>query len=304
MELPILKESGVEFNESTHQYFLEGKELQGITSTLVHRAYPHDYDGVSEEKLAERAEYGHKVHDMLEFCITNGVDSQMPEWDMFKAIVEEHGLTIVRCEYIVTDFQRFASPIDLVMMDWEGKIYLVDLKTNYAPPIDKATIQLSWYKRQFEAMNRDLNVAGCAVIWVRDDAKRGHLSGYYPITPWADEALDLLIDSELRDLPFDISQTYGDLPARVYDVQQYLLQLEAEVKAKTDELKQIKDGLCQIMLERNIKSFTTSVLKMTTVAPKPRKTFDSKGFAKDHPDLYDQYMKESEVKPSVRITYK
>ena len=304
MELPILKESGVVFNEGTHQYFLDGKELQGITSTLVHRIFPHDYDNVSQEKLNERAEYGHKVHDMLEFCILNGLDSDMAEWQMFKAIVAEQSLQVVRCEYIVTDFEHYASPIDVVMMNADGGVVLIDIKTNYAPPVEKATVQLSWYKRHFERMNPELKVVGCAVIWVRDDAKRGHLSGYYPITPWADEALDLLIDSDLKDLPFDIQQTYGTLPARVYDVQQYLADLEAEVKAKTEELKQIKDGLCQIMLEKGIKKFTTDVLQMTTVTPKPRETFDSKAFAADHPDLYKQYVKTGEVRPSVRITYK
>lgn len=304
MELPVLKESGVVFNEGTHQYFLDGKELQGITSTLVHRVFPHDYDNVSQEKLNERAEYGHKVHDMLEFCITNGLDSDMAEWQMFKEIVSEQSLQVVQCEYIVTDFEHYASPIDVVMMNADGGIVLIDIKTNYAPPVEKATVQLSWYKRQFERMNPELKVAGCAVIWVRDDAKRGHLSGYYPITPWADEALDLLIDSDLKDLPFDIQQTYGTLPAKVYDVQQYLADLEAEVKAKTEELKQIKEGLCQMMLEKGIKKFTTTVLQMTTVTPKPRETFDSKAFAADHPDLYKQYVKTGEVKPSVRITYK
>ena len=304
MMIPILKESGVVFNENDHTYFLGDKQLKGITSTLVHRVFPHDYDGVSQEKLDERAEYGHKVHDMIEFCVTNGLDSEMAEWQMFNQIADEHGLSIIRCEYIVTDFEHYASPIDLVMQDAEGRIVLVDLKTNYSPPVAKATVQLSWYKRQFERMNPELKVHECAVIWVRDDAKRGQLSGYYPITPWADEALDLLIDSDQKDLPFDIAQTYGDLPAKVYNVQQYLANLEAEVKAKTEELKQIKDGLCQIMLEKGIKKFTTNVLQMSTVTPKPRETFDSKAFAADHPDLYKQYMKTGEVKPSVRITYK
>ena len=304
MEIPILKESGVVFNENDHTYFLGDKQLKGITSTLVHRVFPHDYDGVSQEKLDERAEYGHKVHDMIEFCVTNGLDSDMAEWQMFKQIVDEHRLSIIHCEYIVTDFEHYASPIDLVMQDADGRIVLVDLKTNYSPPVAKGTVQLSWYKRQFERMNPESKVHECAVLWVRDDVKRGHLSGYYPITPWADEALDLLIDSDQKDLPFDIAQTYGDLPAKVYNVQQYLANLEAEVKAKTEELKQIKDGLCQIMLEKGIKKFTTNVLQMSTVTPKPRETFDSKAFAADHPDLYKQYMKTGEVKPSVRITYK
>ena len=304
MELPVLKESGVVFNESDHTYFLGDKQIQGITSTLVHRVYPHDYDNVSQEKLNERADYGHKVHEMIEFCINNGLDSDMAEWQMFKELITNTMRIPLRCEYVVTDYEHYASPIDLVLMTEDGGIELIDIKTNYAPPLEKATVQLSWYKRQFEKMNPDLKVVQCAVIWVRDDSKRGHLSGYYPITPWADEALDLLIDSDIRDLPFDISQTYGDLPAKVYDVQQYLVNLEAEVKAKSEELKHIKDGLCQIMLEKGIKKFTTSVMQMTTVTPKPRETFDSKAFAADHPELYKKYVKTGEVKPSVRITYK
>lgn len=304
MQLPILKDSGVIFKEDTHQYFLGDKELQGITSTLVHRAFPHTYDGVSQEKLMERAEYGHKVHDMLEFCITNGLDSDMAEWGMFKSIVDQQALRVLCCEYIVTDYERYASPIDIVFMRDDDTIVLVDVKTNYSAPIDKATVQLSWYKRHFEKMNPDLKVSECAVIWVRDDAKRGHLSGYYPITPWADETLDMLIDADVNDKTFDMSTTYGELPARVYDVQTYLAQLEAEVKTKTEELKQIKEGLCKMMLEMGIKKFTTTVLQMTTVTPKPKKTFDVKAFAEEHPDIYEQYVRESEVKPSVRITYK
>ena len=304
MQLPILKDSGVVFKEDAHQYFLGEKELQGITSTLVHRAFPHAYDGVSQEKLMERAEYGHKVHDMLEFCITNGLDSDMAEWGMFKSIVDQQALRVLCCEYIVTDYERYASPIDIVFMRDDDTIVLVDVKTNYSAPIDKATVQLSWYKRHFEKMNPDLKVSECAVIWVRDDAKRGHLSGYYPITPWADETLDMLIDADVNDKTFDMSTTYGELPARVYDVQTYLAQLEAEVKTKTEELKQIKEGLCKMMLEMGIKKFTTTVLQMTTVTPKPKKTFDVKAFAEEHPDIYEQYVRESEVKPSVRITYK
>ena len=302
MELPILKESGVVFNESDHTYFLDGKELQGITSTLVHRVYPHDYDNVSQEKLNERAEYGHKVHEMLEFCIENGVDSQMPEWAMFKEIVGEQSLQVVRCEYIVTDFEHYASPIDLVMMNAEGEIVLIDLKTNYAPPINKATVQLSWYKRHFEKMNPDLKVAACAVIWVRDDAKRGHLSGYYPITPWADEALDLLIDSDQRDLPFDIAQTYGDLPVKFAEVEAEVARLEIAVKAAQERQKELKQGLYDLMAEHDIKSWTGSKVKLTRVLPTTKTTLDSKALKAEMPDVFKKYSKESTAAGSLRIT--
>ena len=302
MEIPVLKESGVVFNEATHQYFLGEKELQGITSTLVHRVYPHDYDNVSQEKLKERADYGHKVHEMLEFCIVNGVDSAMVEWSMFKQILAEQKLSIIRCEYIVTDYEHYASPIDLVAMNEAGEIVLLDIKTNWKAPIEKATVQLSWYKRQFEAMNPDLNVSSCAVLWVRDDSKRGNLSGYYPITPWADEALDLLIDSDLRDLPFNLQQTYGNLPAQFAEVEDEVARLEIAVKAAQDRQKALKEGLYKLMEENNVKQFTGSKVRLTRVLPTKSKSFDAKKFEEEHPDLYKQYLVEKERAGSLKVT--
>jgi len=299
MEIPVLKDSGVVFKEDTHQYFLGDKELLGITSTLVHRAFPNTYRDIPEEVLMKAAERGTNVHQTIQFCEENKIEGSTPEYISYKAMKDANGLTYVTNEYLVTDGKRYASAIDLVFVDEEGKIVIGDIKTTYTPHYDNVALQLSIYKRFFERQNPDLKVDRCVLIWLRDEK-----SEYKEMTVWGDEVLDMLIDSDIKDLPFDINSTYGDLPQKVYDVQAYLYQLEQDVKEKTEELKQIKEGLCQMMLERGIKSFTTPTLKMTTVTPKPKKSFDSKTFAAEHPDLYEQYVKESEVKPSVRITYK
>lgn len=302
MELPILKESGVVFKEDTHQYFLNDKELQGITSTLVERAFPNQYVNVSDEKLAERADYGHKVHEMLEFCITNGLTSEMPEWGLFEQIVNDNELTVIRCEYIVTDYDRYASPIDLVMMDKEGGIWLVDLKTNYAPPVEKGTCQLSWYKKRFEEMNPELRVAGCAIAWVRNDEKRGHLSKWIPITPWADEALMLLIECDRNDMPFDIQKTYGNLPAKFAEVEDEVANIEKAVKSLKERQDTLKQGLYALMEQNNVKSWTGSRVKITRVLPQKKKSLDSKLLKSEMPEVYEKYLKETESAGSLRIT--
>ena len=163
-------------------------------------------------------------------------------------------------------------------------------------------MQLSWYKRQFEAMNPDLNVSSCAVLWVRDDSKRGNLSGYYPITPWADEALDLLIDSDLRDLPFNLQQTYGNLPAQFAEVEDEVARLEIAVKAAQERQKSLKEGLYKLMEENNVKQFTGSKVRLTRVLPTKSKSFDAKKFEEEHPDLYKQYMVEKERAGSLKVT--
>lgn len=297
-----MKESGVVFKEDTHQYFLNDKELQGITSTLIPRAYPGEYDGVSQEKMEERAEYGHKVHEMLEFCITMGVDSDMPEWGMFKSMVEENELTILRCEYIVTDFERYASPIDIVLMDKDGGIWLVDLKTNWKAPVEKGTLQLSWYKKRFEEMNPELHVAGCAIAWVRNDEKRGHLSKWIPVTPWADEALMLLIECDRNDMPFDIQKTYGNLPAKFAEVEDEVANIEKAVKSLKERQDTLKQGLYALMEQNNVKSWTGSRVKITRVLPQKKKSLDSKALKAEMPDVYEKYLKESESAGSLRIT--
>jgi hypothetical protein len=240
---------------------------------------------------------------MLEFCITNGLDSEMVEWQMFKQIVAEHGLQIVRCEYIVTDFERYASPIDLVLMDDEGRIYLIDLKTNYQPPIEKATVQLSWYKRRFEAMNPDLNVHECAVLWVRDDAKRGPLSGYYPITPWGDELLDELIRCDIEGIDFaPVMQSWGEFPTKFAEVENEIANIELAVKIAKERQEELRKGLYDLMVEYDKKSWTGSRIKLTRVLPTKKQTFDSKAFKEKHPNLYKEFLKESTSAGSLRIT--
>lgn len=306
MELPILKQSPVTFDSKEHKYWLKDKELKGITTTLVARAYPDTYkrpDNYTEEQwqeiLMNAAAKGSVVHETIELYDEIGIHSDLPELQSYIRIKEENGLTVLATEYLVSDEKHYATAIDKICLTRDGGIILIDFKRTSTKHYDNVALQLSICKRFFEMQNPDLKVAGCYLMWLRDDK-----SEFTQMPVWADEMLDELIEADVKNLPYDVTSTYGDLPQKVYDVQAYLCQLEELVRAKTEELKQIKDGLCQMMLERNIKSFTTPMLKMTTVTPKPRETFDSKAFAADHPDLYKQYVKTGEVKPSVRITYK
>ena len=150
MEIPVLKDSGVVFKEDTHQYFLGDKELLGITSTLVHRAYPDTYKDVPEDVLMKAAERGTNVHQTIQFCEENKIEGSTPEYISYKAMKEANGLTYVTNEYIVTDGERYASAIDLVFVDGEGKIVIGDIKTTYIPHYDNVALQLSVYKRFFE----------------------------------------------------------------------------------------------------------------------------------------------------------
>ena len=74
-----------------------------------------------------------------------------------------------------------------------------------------------------------------------------------------------------------------------------------EIKAKQDELKQ---RILEEMERNNILKIDTDELSITYIAPTSRETFDHKSFRKDNPDLYDEYVKISNVSASVRMKLK
>lgn len=305
----ILQDSGVTYEPVGHTYSLNGKPLQGITGTLINRAYPKDktYSNIPEEVLNHAAERGSACHQ----AVGNYYDIGMASTG-YKVIVEEarrllesQGLTPIRFEYVVTDFEHYASPIDIVCVNEKGEICIVDMKYTAKLHYEQVTLQTSIYKRFFHLVNPKLQAKHLYVLWTHTNDDHEVLdSGIYELCPVEDDFIDELIRADIADTTFDIAKFYGPVPMAVSKVEDYLSTLAAEVKAKTDELNKIKEGLCQLMIDNGVKQYSSVRIQLTTVTPKPRKTFDSASFKKDHGDLYEQYCKTSETKPSVRLTIK
>lgn len=74
-----------------------------------------------------------------------------------------------------------------------------------------------------------------------------------------------------------------------------------DIKAKEDELKK---AILTEMESKGIIKLETDELTISYVASTDRETFDSKKLRTDNPDLYDEYIRMSTVKPSIRIKLK
>jgi len=304
MERPILQQSPVTFRSDDHTYWLGDKELKGVTSTLVNRAYPDTYkkpdiytDEQWEEVLANAAAKGSNMHETIELHDELGVVSDLPELQSYIRIKQENGLTVLATEYVVSDESHYATAVDKVMMKPDGSIILVDFKRTYQLHIDNVTVQQSICKRFFEKQNPGLKVAGIYVMWLRDDKSR-----FEELTPWADEALDALIDADIKGEDFDIAKTYGDLPMQFASVENEVARLEKQVKELQERQKTLKEGLYSLMEEAGVKSWTGSKVRLTRVLPTKKTTFDSKGFKEKHPDLFKEFSKETVSAGSLRIT--
>lgn len=81
----------------------------------------------------------------------------------------------------------------------------------------------------------------------------------------------------------------------------YIRAVEKQMKALKAEYDAFKDELQKAMEQGGILKLESDGLKITYVSAGQRETFDSKKFEEDFPDLYDEYVKFSPVKASVRI---
>lgn len=84
----------------------------------------------------------------------------------------------------------------------------------------------------------------------------------------------------------------------------------AEFEKKLKALKEQEDELKQLILEemekQNIIKLEdeTNGLSINYIAKTYRESFDGKKFKEDYPDMYDDYIKMSPVKSSIRIKVK
>ena len=81
----------------------------------------------------------------------------------------------------------------------------------------------------------------------------------------------------------------------------YIQNAEKRIKELKEQYDQFKADLLEFMEQNGILKLEAENLKISYVAESERESFDSKQFKADMPDLYDEYVKFTKVKPSIRI---
>ncbi|MRI73384.1 endonuclease [Enterococcus mundtii] len=100
---------------------------------------------------------------------------------------------------------------------------------------------------------------------------------------------------------YSIGNDIDKLVARVERFELQMLEFEEKAKIIKAQQKDFRDQLYQKMEENDIKKIDTGDIVITRVLPAVRKSVDSTKLKKDLPDIYNQYLKEAEVKGSIRI---
>jgi len=88
------------------------------------------------------------------------------------------------------------------------------------------------------------------------------------------------------------------------DASKTILEIENQIKYLKEKEELIKQVVLEEMERKNILKLEDNSLMINYIAPSNRETFDSRKFKQEHQDLYDEYIKISPVKSSIRIKIK
>lgn len=88
------------------------------------------------------------------------------------------------------------------------------------------------------------------------------------------------------------------------EVSKTIAEFEKQIKAIKEQEDNLKKAILEEMEQRQIVKMETPDLLISYVAPTDRETFDSKSFREEHQELYDDYVKMTPVKSSIRIKVK
>lgn len=302
-----LKESGVFFNEELHQYWLDGKELSGITGMIQRQLFPGEYDGIDGAVLNAAAEYGTSVHSSIEDFDKNWNNDGTVEVADYIEICKQYGLVHEASEYIVSDNKDWASMIDKVYRVSDDTFSIGDIKTyGVMTPekLEKARWQLSIYAYFFELQNRKAKVDRLFIIHLRNKVKKNgttdHISEVIFIDRIPSDICKELLDAELNEErfcnPLDIPEEYKEQEEEI----RTLIQTKNEAE---ERLAEIKAKILSDMEILGVKSWATDTMRITRKFPTTRTSFNLQAFKKDHPDIdFESYMKISNMSGSLVIS--
>lgn len=296
-----LVESGVVFNEENHTYFLGDKQLSGITGMIKRQLFPDKYKEVPQYILERAADRGTRVHHECQFVDTTGFEPESQEAMNYLLLRTGAGYKALANEYTVSDGENFASNIDSV---WEKneKIALVDVKTTYAPDEEYLAWQLSIYAYLFELQNPHLKVDRLFGAWLYNEKSK-----LIPLVRKSDVEVKRLLQCEVEGTSYLETETAiehkkDEVQLLPKDVINKYLEAVEEVERIQPFIDGFKDSLKRAMVEHDVKSWDTGILKATITPAGIKKSFDTKRFQSEHPELYKQYIKETETAASIRIT--
>lgn len=306
---PILNKSNVIYIEETHEYFTpDFKKLHGITRFINEQLFPGKLDCIPESVLSLATERGKRVHEECENIDNEGIEAESKQGENYLRLKSDFGLTHIASEYIVTDNEFIASPIDKVYLGrYSDSVILGDIKTTYKLDMLYLSWQLSIYAYFFERQNTHLGVDALLAIWLRGE----DTDSIVQVERIPDKEIEIFLQCCKEGLKYvdncsadSYVAKLNDLPAKVSNVEESVYQLIEMQKTLDEQMNKFKSQLLELMKEAKADNIKGDLITITRKKAYQRESFDAKAMKDKYPGVYDEFVKLSDVKESIQIKAK
>ena len=294
-----LQNSGIDFNSEAHRYFLNEKELHGITRLLHKHIFPEMYADIPQFVLDRAAERGTIVHESIELLDSGFAPAETtPELENYKRIKEDNGLSTIANEYLVTDGEHFASGIDLVLSDKDDNIILADIKTTSVLNKEYVRWQTSIYAYLFELQNPELKASKLYALWLRGDK-----SDFAEVERIDMEIIKDLLQCEVDGRKFvnPLAKADAKVPVEIKNAELAVYTLIMQIKELTEKKKQLSEGLLKLMQDNDVKTYKGKHITLSRKAASSREDIDKKKLKEEYPEAFNACIKVIDIKESLQI---
>lgn len=294
----------ITFDEQNHAYTDEQGNQFPSPTQILGVVYGTGLENAPKFFVDRAAEKGHITHAEIDNFLKTGQEGESAEfrvwhrWWTFAARFDKYENE--KIVYAQTPSGAFAGTLDFYANGW-----LWDWKTSKTATkaqIEKWTMQLSFYCYAMRQMGYVVNEP-LKILHITDKFSTIHIK--YLGDKFVEETMAKYKDivagkavQQVKPAPEQELQTVS--PKDIALLEDTLFQIETLEKVVADIRGKIKDE----MERRGILDVQIGKVKVTYIPGTIRQTFDSKSFQKDDPYMYQMYLRDSHVKPSVRITVK
>lgn len=308
------------FNEGCHFYIMDygtedARMLTGITTLMEKHGLGHQYPvppGYTAEEWQATLDHAAEVGTMAHKCIESYCNGEATVLNPLIKSFKKLGLNIVATEYLVSDLDVAASAIDLVDEVGDGVYNLIDIKRTNTLHEDSLYWQLGAYRYLFLLANPDAKVNACYALHIekgnKDNIDKDKVKALTEVKVASEEEVKAWLAAEKRgdifipDIPAGLLIIPDEIRALLAAQLPQLLALQQQVAVVEDSIKSAKDWLYEQMLATGVDEVTIGGVKIRLKHPYMKTALDTKSLKESHPDIAEQFMKQSTVKGSVSIT--
>ena len=291
---------GIVFDFINHIYKKDG-DIKPSVSEIVSFYFNKDLSNIPPETLKNAQDRGTAIHLLCDKILQQEdfETTYSYEYKAFEELRKTHKIKADIIEKIIygkCPNGDYCGTLDLY--DSKSKI-LYDIKTTYEKHIDEWTAQTNLYKNGLEREKKE--VKKIKIIYLPSE-KSPNKPEVIDLEILPKEKIDEIVRCYYQqERPKAEIVELKSLPAE--RIKQLAIAFDT-IKRIQAEIDNMKQTIKAEMESRGIYNFQCPQFNISVRQAHTKKMFDSKKFKEDFPEIYENYLKESNVRSSINIDFK